>query len=94
MHQAGLKAFELRKESKTQLYAFEQKPQSLPLPFQNKFKETPIAWDYFNTLSPSVKKQCIWWIISAKREATKLKRLQTLIYHSEKKRKNPSIYLD
>ena len=51
--------------------------------YEKKIKENKKAWDFFQSLPPSVRKPSIWYIMSAKREDTRLRRLDTLIQCSE-----------
>ena len=82
MHPAGLKAFNERDKKKTKLYSFENKPQELEPSFLKLFKANTQAWNFFQLQPPGYKKVSIHWVTSAKREETKLKRLNTLIEDS------------
>lgn len=83
--EAGLAAFKRRKSEKTARASYEQKKVALDPGFEATLKKNSKAWDYFkNHVSPSFQKQAIWWIMSAKKEETKLRRLQVLIESSEK----------
>jgi uncharacterized protein YdeI (YjbR/CyaY-like superfamily) len=73
---AGLKAFEARKENKSGIYAYEQRRDQLEEPYASKFRKNKSAWAFFQAQPPSYRKKVGWWIISAKQEATRLKRLQ------------------
>ena len=42
------------------------------------------AWDFFGAQAPWYRRTLIWWVVSAKQEKTRLKRLATLIQNSEK----------
>lgn len=83
MTPAGLKAFNERDVKRTNMYSFEQKSLELPSQFEKKFKANKKAWANFQAMPPSYKKPAIWWVISAKQEATQMKRLDTLIADSE-----------
>lgn len=85
MHEAGLAAYGRRKEEKSKIYSFEQKPEHIVLPkdFEKTFKANKNAWTMFKAMPNSYQKTAIWWVISAKQEATKLRRLDTLIKDSE-----------
>ncbi len=76
---AGLRAFEARAPERSNLYSFEQPDISLGDVFEAEFRRNSGAWDFFQQQAPSYKKTAIWWVISAKREDTKKKRLSTLI---------------
>jgi len=57
--------------------------------FQNALNDNPKAQDFFNSLAPSYKKEYIQWIITAKQDTTRLKRLNTSIeWLSEGKKKS------
>lgn len=85
MHPAGLAAFEKRKEYKSGIYSFENQYQSLPKKYEKIFIKNESAWEYYSNQSPSYKKGCTHWILSAKQEKTKLSRLEKLIVSSEQK---------
>lgn len=89
MQPAGLEAFAKKKKDKSQVYAFEQKEVSLDPVYENQIKANTKAWDYFQQLSPYYKKASIWYVMSAKRETTRQKRIQILIECSEKGEKIP-----
>ena len=55
--------------------------------FEEELKENISAWAYFNTLTPSQRKQYTEWIMSAKKTETQLKRLNEAIVMLEKKLK-------
>ena len=82
MFPAGLASFALRKAHKSGIYSHEIAEIHFRADFEQQFKAHPQAWEYFQTLAPSYKKPSINWVISAKQEATKLKRLQALIADS------------
>jgi len=63
----------------------------LPKEFEKKIKANKKAWVYFQKLPPSARKPSIWYVMSAKKEETKLKRLDTLIKCSEERRKIPPL---
>lgn len=79
MKPEGVEAFENCKENKSRKASYEQGSVTLDKKFGRIFKENKSAWDYFQSQSPSYRKQCIWWIVSARMEKTKIKRLEVLI---------------
>ena len=83
MRQAGLASFEKRTESKSKIYSHEIKIVELTKTFKNQFKSNKKTWEYFQSLAPSYKKVSTHWVISAKQEATRIKRLNELIADSE-----------
>ena len=83
MRPAGLASFENRKENKSKIYSYEKAEVEFPFEFENLFKANKKAWDYFLSLAPSYKKPSTNWVMSAKQEVTKLKRLNQLIADSQ-----------
>ena len=91
MQPAGIAAYEKRKAEKSKVYAFEQDNIVLPAEYEDKIKENQQAWAYFSKLASGYKRQTIWWVISAKQEKTRLRRLQVLIESSEAGLKIPQM---
>lgn len=89
--QAGEVAFKAKKESHTSRYSFEQGKLELPAEYLKRFKSNKPAWKFFQSLPPSVRKPSVWYVLSAKKEDTRLKRLQTLIACSEKEKRIPQL---
>ena len=82
MHPAGLAAFQNRDPAKANLYAFEQGDISLAAEQEALFRADGTAWEFFQAQPPSYRKPAIWWVISAKREETRQRRLATLVADS------------
>lgn len=83
MQPAGLASFEKRTESKSKIYSHEISEVAFSSAFEKQFKANKKAWSYFQSLAPSYKKTSINWVMSAKQDATKIKRLNELIQDSE-----------
>jgi uncharacterized protein YdeI (YjbR/CyaY-like superfamily) len=79
MQPAGLKAFALRIENKSAIYSYEQRSESLPRVYAAEMRANPAAWKHFSNQPPSYRKMAVWWIVSAKQEETRQKRLAKLI---------------
>lgn len=78
MHANGLKAFEVRTAEGT--YSYEQRNVAkLGNRFEKQFRANKKAWEFFRSQAPSYQRTATWWVISAKKEETKLKRLERLI---------------
>jgi len=86
VHSSGLEAFNKRKEGKAGVYSFEQDTHKLSPAFEKKFRANKKAWKYFTLKAPWYQRTSIHWVMSAKQEATRLKRLETLINDSENER--------
>lgn len=79
MKPAGLKAFEGRDPKRAQQYSGEQRSVAWPPALEKGFKRNKAAWAFFNKQPPGYRKTIGWWVVSAKREETQLKRLARLI---------------
>jgi len=83
MFPAGLEVFRLRKENKSGIYSFENEIRDLPDEYSRIFKKNSAAWKFYSAQPPSYRKTMTHWILSAKQEVTKMKRLERLISESE-----------
>ncbi len=87
MMPAGLAAFEKRKEEKSAVYSYEQRDAvALPDAWMAQLQANGAAWGFFQAQTPSYQKGAIRWVLEAKQEATRLKRLATLIDDSANSR--------
>jgi uncharacterized protein YdeI (YjbR/CyaY-like superfamily) len=84
MQPVGLKAFQARKENKSGIYSYEQRRDQLEEPYASLLRKNKPAWDFFQSQPPSYRKVAGWWVVSAKKEETRLKRLEKLIEDSAK----------
>jgi uncharacterized protein YdeI (YjbR/CyaY-like superfamily) len=82
MRPTGAKAFVARRENKSGIYAYEQRQAQLEEPYASKMRKDKAAWDFFQAQPPSYRKTLCWWVVSAKQEETRLKRLEKLIEES------------
>jgi uncharacterized protein YdeI (YjbR/CyaY-like superfamily) len=89
MQPAGLKAFEARTENRSGIYAYEQRSDKLPAPYEKRLRQNRAAWDFFQAQTPSYRKLASWWVVSAKKEETRLKRLEKLVQDSAQGRTLP-----
>lgn len=87
MTPAGDKAFAARSEYKSGIYAYEQRTPELPEPYTNALRKNKAAAKFFESQPPSYRKLAMWWIVSAKQEETRLKRLAKLIEESAQGRR-------
>ena len=79
MKPAGIAAFEKRKEARSGIYAYENELKQFSEKFEKRFRANQGAWDFFQNQANWYKKQMINWVITAKQEATREKRLEKLI---------------
>jgi len=84
MRPTGLKAFAARIENKSGIYSYEQRSTDLEQPYAKLLKKNKAASNFFKKQPPSYRKMIGWWIISAKKEETRMARLAKLISESAK----------
>jgi uncharacterized protein YdeI (YjbR/CyaY-like superfamily) len=83
MHPAGLAAFEARVPEKSGVYSFEQREAATLGPeFERRFRANPKAWAFFASQPPYYRRTATFWVMSAKQETTRARRLATLIADS------------
>jgi uncharacterized protein YdeI (YjbR/CyaY-like superfamily) len=83
MRPAGEAAFARRREDKSAIYAYEQYRNPVLEPeHEARFKADAAAWEYFMSCPPSYRRPAIWWVVSAKKRATRERRIATLIEDS------------
>jgi uncharacterized protein YdeI (YjbR/CyaY-like superfamily) len=88
---AGLDAFMRLEEKRSNVYSFEQRIVQLSREFERMFRKNKNAWNFFQSQVPSYRKPAIHWVMSAKQEMTRLKRLNILINDSAQGRKIASL---
>ena len=79
MTDAGRAAFARRRENRSGIYAYEQRPQELPREYRALLDLNPEAARDFDARPAGYRKTAIWKIVSAKQEATRLRRLAQLV---------------
>ncbi len=84
MKPAGLQAFALRDPKLTGIYSFENTPRELSLTYEKRFRQNKKAWEFFQEQPPFFRKTAAFYVMSAKKEETQIRRLEQLIASSEK----------
>jgi uncharacterized protein YdeI (YjbR/CyaY-like superfamily) len=79
MAPAGLAAFAKRKDERSGIYGYENRPQDLPEEHAKVFKKNAKAWNFFSSVAPSYRRAVTHWVVSAKKEDTQRARLEKLI---------------
>jgi len=82
MHEAGFAAFERRDEGKTINYSYELRAATLTPAYEKRFKANKGAWAFFASQAPSYQRQAKFFVMSAKKEETRVRRLEILIADS------------
>jgi len=87
MKAPGLSAFKSRDVQKAQRYSYERNNCKFDSSHEKSFKANAKAWEFFRAQAPWYQRTATWWVVSAKREETRLKHLTILIRDSEKGRR-------
>jgi uncharacterized protein YdeI (YjbR/CyaY-like superfamily) len=82
MHPAGIAAFERRREDRSGVYSFENPPADLPPEFAARLAADAAASALWDAATPTYRRQVVHWVLSAKQEATRDRRLVQLIEDS------------
>jgi uncharacterized protein YdeI (YjbR/CyaY-like superfamily) len=81
---AGVAAFEARDAKKTAIYSYERETATFPPAFEQRFRANAKAWTHFSAAAPSYRRLAAYWVTTAKQEATRERRLASLIASWEK----------
>ncbi|NNF01558.1 MAG: bacteriocin-protection protein [Bacteroidia bacterium] len=79
VHDVAVQGFKARNKAKDEKYFYEQRQAKLDAKYEKLIEANKKAWEFWKALAPSAKKASVWWIISAKKEETKMRRLGILI---------------
>jgi uncharacterized protein YdeI (YjbR/CyaY-like superfamily) len=79
MHPAGQRAFEERDRRRDASYSYENRPRSLPPAAEARLRADADAWAYWQAQAPGYRRTATHWVLSAKREQTRERRLATLV---------------
>jgi uncharacterized protein YdeI (YjbR/CyaY-like superfamily) len=89
MKPEGMHIFNNRNDD--QGYSSEQRNVQLAKEYEEQIKANQQAWLFFTNLAPSYKRDSIWWVMIAKKEETRLRRIGKLIASSEEGLKIPTL---
>ncbi|PYQ46029.1 MAG: bacteriocin-protection protein [Acidobacteria bacterium] len=87
----GLAAFARRDEKRSGVYSFERANVRWSGALERRFRASAHAWAFFQSQPPGYRRIATWFVMSAKKDETRLKRLTTLIALSEKGRRLPML---
>ncbi|WP_350348790.1 YdeI/OmpD-associated family protein [Agromyces sp. G08B096] len=79
MHPAGLAAFERRRADRSGVYSHEAPPKELPPEAAARLAADPAASAFWEAATPTYRRQVVHWVLTAKQEATRERRLVQLI---------------
>jgi uncharacterized protein YdeI (YjbR/CyaY-like superfamily) len=85
MAQPGLRAFEGRDKKKSRRYSYESKPPALDAALEARLRAKESAWTFFESQPPGYRKIVTYWVMSAKKEETRARRLALLIKSSARR---------
>lgn len=81
---AGSTAFAARSTERSSVYSYERRPEALP-PAQRAVLDTDAAAAaFFDAQNGSYRRACCNWVAAAKQEATRERRLQSLLEHCQR----------
>jgi uncharacterized protein YdeI (YjbR/CyaY-like superfamily) len=89
MHAAGLAAFKAREKHAKAPYSFEQGPQQLDPAFEKRLRADKRAWSFWESCPPYYKRVVSFYIMSAKRKATRQRRFDTVLRYLAKGERIP-----
>lgn len=81
MAPVGLAAFENRSQDSGK-YSFENRPSKLDASLEKQFRANQKAWEFFSAQAPWYRRTSNFWVMSAKKEEARMKRLARLIKDS------------
>jgi len=82
MRAGGLKVFRARKKKRE--YSYEARPKQLARPYLKQLQASPRAWSFFRSQPPWFRRTAASWVMTAKAEPTRLRRLRALIAAAER----------
>jgi uncharacterized protein YdeI (YjbR/CyaY-like superfamily) len=91
MHESGLAAFKRRSTERSAVYAYENRQTELSPEYEKKLRSNKKAWKFFDAQAPWYRRTAIYWVMSAKKEETREKRLARLIDLSAKGKPLPQL---
>jgi uncharacterized protein YdeI (YjbR/CyaY-like superfamily) len=81
MQPPGVAAFEARAGDRAG-YSYEERPARLPPLYARRFRDAREAWAFFQAQPPGYRRTVTFWVMDAKRDATRERRLAVLIDYS------------
>ncbi|HEV3404976.1 MAG TPA: YdeI/OmpD-associated family protein [Candidatus Dormibacteraeota bacterium] len=91
VHPAGRAAFEKRDEARSRIYSYENRSRGFDAAREAEFRKHKLAWTFFEAQPPSYRKTAAFWVMSAKRDETRERRLMALIERSQNRERLPHL---
>ncbi len=89
----GLIAFEGRRADRTGVYASDMERVEFPSDLEARFRADTTAWAFWLQQPPGYRRQMTWWVISAKRDDTRQRRMDALIDEHRAERRIDQLHL-
>lgn len=83
VHAKGHAAFAARDDARSAIYSYENRSRGLGQELEAAFRKHVAAWKFFESQAPWYRRTAAYWVVSAKREETRARRLHVLIEHSK-----------
>ena len=87
MRPTGLKVFTERTPGQLAGYSFEERPKEFDPPLAREFREAKEAWRFFQVQPPYYRRAATFWVMSARLDQTRRRRLSVLIKNSGQRRR-------
>lgn len=81
---AGKAAYAARREDRSAVYSYERRREALEPAQRSLLDANPAAAKFFDVQNASYRRTCVNWVTGAKQAATQMRRLHSLIEHSER----------
>jgi len=76
---SGLSAFEARRADRTGVYSSENPPLEFSDQLEARFRANAPSWEFWNKQPAGYRRQMTWWVMNAKRDETRSRRMDALI---------------
>jgi uncharacterized protein YdeI (YjbR/CyaY-like superfamily) len=88
---AGRVAFDARDEARSRIYSYENRQGGLDAEREAVFRKNKVAWSFFDSQAPWYRRTAAYWVMSAKRDETRDRRLGVLIECSKRRERIPPL---
>ena len=76
-----------RDRKRSGIYLYEQRPRELEPEYERRFKSDARAWTFFQAQPAGYQRLATMWIMTAKKEETRLKRLEAIMHASAQEKR-------
>ena len=91
MARPGLEAFAKRDHRRSGSYSFENRHITFSPEFEKRFRAKKTAWKFFEAQPPGYRRVAAFWVMSAKKEETRERRLAQLVEISQAAKRLPAL---